>query len=94
MFHDIDQSGAFGPPNYLTPDSEASLDSLKSWFSTPRLHRYAAAARPGLLYIWNTRLSKTFSENVGHVEVLLDNFIPHRLAKDRGQDDSSKRQCR
>lgn len=50
MFHDIDQSGAFGPPNYLTPDSEASLDSLESWFSAPRLHRYAVAARPDLLY--------------------------------------------
>lgn len=38
----------------------------------------------------NIWVSKTFSENVGHVEVLLDNFIHHRLAKDRGQDDSSR----
>lgn len=87
MFHDIDQSGAFCHTDYHTPDSVASLDSLESWFSTPRLHRYAAATRPDLLYIWNTRLSKAFLEDVGHVEVLLRNFIHHRLAKDCGQDD-------
>lgn len=87
MFHDIDQSGAFWSLDYNTPGSEATLESLESWFSIPRLHRYAAAARPDKLYIWNTRLSKAFLEDVGHVEVLLRNFIHDRLAKDCGQDD-------
>lgn len=87
MFRDIDQSGTFRSPDYHTPESEASLDSLESWFSKPRLDRYAAAARPGRLYVWNTRLSKAFLEDVGHVEVLLRNFIHHRLVKDSGQDD-------
>ncbi|MDO5720919.1 MAG: Abi family protein [Actinomycetaceae bacterium] len=87
MFHDIDQSGALCSLDYHTPEVEASLGSLENWFSLSRLHRYAAAARPSLLYIWNTRLSKAFLEDVGHVEVLLRNFIHDRLTRDCGRPD-------
>lgn len=64
MFRDIDQSGALCHLAYNLPESKASLESLENWFSTPRLHRYAAASRPDLLYIWNARLSKAFLERV------------------------------
>lgn len=70
-----------------TGKSYASLKSLESWFSAPRMHRYAAANRPDLLYIWDTRLSKAFLEDICHVEVLLRNFIHDRLTKDSGQAD-------
>ncbi|MDO5746675.1 MAG: Abi family protein [Actinomycetaceae bacterium] len=87
MFHDIDQSEAFCSLDYHTPEAEASLGYLESWFSAPRLHRYAAAARPDLLYIWNTRLSKALLEDFGHVEVLLRNFIHDRLTRDYSHPD-------
>ena len=87
MFRDIDQSGTLCHLAYHLPESEASLESLENWFSTPRLHRYAAASRPDLLYIWNARLSKAFLEDVGHIEVLLRNFIHNHLTRDYGQPD-------
>ena len=49
------------------------------------MSRYADCDHPGLLYVWNARLSKAFLEDVGHVEVLLRNFIDQRLAADCGQ---------
>lgn len=87
MFRDIDRSGAFCTPEYHILGKNVTLQSLETWFSTARLHRYATASRPDLLYIWNARLSKAFLEDFGHVEVLLRNFIHERLTKDCGQED-------
>lgn len=87
IFRGIDQSEAFLIPYYSTGKSYASLQSLESWFSAPRMRRYAAANRPDLLYIWDTQLSKAFLEDICHVEVLLRNFIHNRLTKDSRQAD-------
>ncbi|WP_210472002.1 MULTISPECIES: hypothetical protein [unclassified Corynebacterium] len=43
------------------------------------MSRYRKSNDPVSLYLWNTRLSKAFLEDVEHVEVLLRNFISTRL---------------
>lgn len=44
--------------------------------------RYEVASDPGTLYVWDVRLQKAYLEDIGHVEVLLRNFIADRLAAD------------
>lgn len=61
-----------------TPD----IDTLKSWFSSARMERYAAASDPSALYVWDVCLQKAYLEDIEHVEVLLRNFIADRLAVD------------
>lgn len=58
------------------------MDKLDEWFSQPRMLRYASATNPGSLYVWDSRLSKAFLEDIGHIEVLLRNFIASRLRAD------------
>ena len=60
----------------------ADINDLRTWFSTARLSRYASAKDPAALYAWDIRLSKAYLEDVAHIEVLLRNFISHRLALD------------
>lgn len=49
--------------------------------------RYVASARdPVALYIWDTRLSKAYLEDIAHMEVLLRNFLATRLAAGCGQN--------
>lgn len=58
------------------------MEKLSEWFSLPRMARYANAASPTDLYIWDSRLSKAYLEDIGHAEVLLRNFIASRLYAD------------
>ena len=60
----------------------ADINDLNAWFSTARLSRYASAKDPAALYAWDVRLAKAYLEDVAHVEVLLRNFMSHRLSRD------------
>ena len=60
----------------------ADINDLNAWFSTARLSRYASAKDPAALYAWDVRLAKAYLEEVAHVEVLLRNFMSHRLSRD------------
>jgi hypothetical protein len=52
------------------------------------MRRYEhAACDPVALYVWNTRMSKAYLEDIAHVEVMLRNFISERLARDCGHAD-------
>lgn len=44
--------------------------------------RYSQATNPSELYLWNSRLSKAYLEEIEHVEILLRNFISRHLEKD------------
>lgn len=57
---------------------------LNKWFSVPRMQTYAYHPDPESLYIWNTRVSKAFLEDIQHVEVLLRNFVDTALAENYG----------
>ena len=63
-------------------DKDATLSQLKAWFSPARMVRFAHAENPSDLYVWDARLSKALLEDIGHVEVLLRNFISQRLSID------------
>lgn len=56
--------------NYLM----ASREQLAAWFSKPRIDRYLGQ-HTDTLYIWNTRITKAFLEDIQHVEVALRNLI-------------------
>ena len=65
---------------------------MDSWFSADRMHTFSVSAGNtgcGIeeLYVWNSRISKAFLEDIGHVEVLLRNFMSRRLAADCGHED-------
>lgn len=63
---------------------EVTYALLTRWFSSPRMERYSSANDPVALYVWNTRMAKSFLEDVDHLEVLLRNFIADRLTADAG----------
>ncbi|WEV53057.1 hypothetical protein [Bifidobacterium sp. ESL0704] len=70
----------------MTDETQIMLTDLRRWFSAERMRRYEdAALDPVALYVWNTRLSKAYLEDIAHVEVLLRNFISRRLTKACGQ---------
>ncbi|MDO4914732.1 Abi family protein [Corynebacterium sp.] len=52
-----------------------TYNNLEQWFSCPRMRTYAHHRDPEAFYVWNTQLSKTFLEDIAHVEVLLRNRI-------------------
>lgn len=54
-------------------------DDLARWFSAPRISTYRRHPDPAALYAWNAQLSASYFEVIGHVEVLLRNFISDRL---------------
>lgn len=60
----------------------ADINDLRTWFSAARLSRYASEKDPAALYAWDIRLAKAYLEDVAHIEVLLRNFMSHRLARD------------
>lgn len=65
---------------------------LEQWFSGPRMSTYGSFADPEAIYIWNTRLSKAYLEDIQHIEVLLRNRIDTQLSAARGShwfDDDS-----
>lgn len=71
----------------------ADINDLRTWFSTARLSRYTSAKDPAALYAWDIRLAKAYLQDVAHVEVLLRNFMSHRLARDC-ESRTSCRDCR
>ena len=81
MFRGIDLPEAYRHPPYhaLT----VSRETLQEWFSPARLSRYRIEP-VDTWYVWNTRISKAFLEDISHVEVLLRNFIDVRLSADTG----------
>lgn len=54
-------------------------EDLECWFSAPRVSTYRHHSDPAELYAWNARLSAAYFEEIGHVEVLLRNFMSDRL---------------
>lgn len=81
IFRDIDLPGAYRGSEYH--EASVSHSDLEHWFSPARMSRYRddnAIDR----YVWNSRVSKTFLEDIGHIEVLLRNFIDARLSIDSG----------
>ncbi|GAA1100438.1 MULTISPECIES: Abi family protein [Mycobacteriales] len=55
-------------------------EDLARWFSAPRISSYRHHPDPAALYGWNAQLAAAYFEVIGHVEVLLRNFISDRLA--------------
>ncbi|MCT1685618.1 hypothetical protein [Pseudoglutamicibacter cumminsii] len=76
MFRGIDLPEAYRFPSYHPP--AVSRETLQEWFSPARLSRYRIEP-VDTWYVWNTRISKAFLEDISHVEVLLRNFIDVRL---------------
>ena len=57
------------------------LEHLSQWFSSARMSRYADHPAPEALYLWNTRLTKTYLADIQHFEVLLRNCIHDALTE-------------
>jgi len=57
----------------------STLELLSQWFSSARMSRYAGHPTPEALYLWNTRLTKTYLADIQHLEVLLRNCIHDAL---------------
>ena len=57
------------------PDTTTAKPDLDAWFSTARMSTYRRYPNAEELYIWNTRLSKAFLEDIQHIEVLLRNWV-------------------
>lgn len=76
----------------MTSNPSARFAQLEQWFSAPRMSTYGRYSEPEAFYIWNTRLSKAYLEDIQHVEVLLRNRIDNQLRGARGprwfEDDS------
>ena len=53
---------------------------VEQWFSEPRMSTYRRYRDPEAVYVWNTRLSKPYLEDIQHVEVLLRNRIDAQLS--------------
>lgn len=50
-------------------------NNLDRWFSPERMKTYSFHSDPEALYLWNTRITKAFLEDIQHVEVLLRNCV-------------------
>ena len=84
MSHVSDLSGLSRPMIDIScqEDKTTMLSQLEAWFSPARMVRFTHAESPSDLYVWDARLSKALLEDIGHVEVLLRNFISRRLSTD------------
>lgn len=83
-----DRSGAFKcdtTMGAMTPQS-ATQRQLIEWFSAPRMKRFLDHPDPAALYLWNTRVSKAFLEDIQHAEVLLRNHIDIALSAKYGPE--------
>lgn len=60
--------------------TNATLSDLESWFSVPRMHRFAHHHSPVDLYLWNTRITKSLLEDIQHFEVLFRNWVDGLLS--------------
>ena len=61
-----------------------AVPSLDKWFSPARMGRFSFSKNPEKLYVWNTRLSKAFLEDIQHLEVLLRNRIDEAMTAHYG----------
>ncbi|SDL94105.1 hypothetical protein SAMN04488535_1323 [Corynebacterium mycetoides] len=66
------------------PSGQTTLDDLRAWFSSPRMDTYATHSFPVELYLWNTRITKAFLEDIQHFEVLYRNWIDGILSLEYG----------
>lgn len=57
---------------------------MEKWFSRARMGRFSSSKNPEKLYVWNTRLSKAFLEDIQHLEVLLRNRIDEAMTAQYG----------
>lgn len=68
----------------MTSNPPTRFAQLEQWFSGPRMSTYRRYVDPEAVYLWNTRLSKAYLEDIQHVEVLLRNRIDNQLSAARG----------
>lgn len=54
--------------------------ALDQWFSVARMSTYNRHPSAEQLYVWNTRITKAFLEDIQHVEVLLRNCLDRALS--------------
>lgn len=66
--------------------TDAHLYQLESWFSRARMSSFSSCRNPSAMYVWNTRLTKAFLEDIQHVEVLLRNRIDDAMSAEVGTD--------
>lgn len=62
-----------------------SVSDLEAWFSSERMKTYSFHPDPEALYLWNTRVTKAFLEDIQHVEVLLRNHVDTAVSPKYGQ---------
>ncbi|MCF4006140.1 Abi family protein [Corynebacterium uropygiale] len=55
------------------------MAQLDQWFSSARMSTYSFHPDPEALYVWNTRITKAFLEDIQHIEVLLRNRMDDAL---------------
>lgn len=68
----------------MTSKDNARSD-LDRWFSSERMSTYSFHSNPEALYLWNTRVTKAFLEDIQHVEVLLRNRVDTAVSPKYGQ---------
>lgn len=61
------------------------VSDLEAWFSPERVKTYSFHPDPEALYLWNTRVTKAFLEDIQHVEVLLRNHVDTAVSPRYGQ---------
>lgn len=66
--------------------TSAPHPDLAGWFSPARMALYDRFGDAEAVYLWNTRLSKAYLEDIQHVEVLLRNRIDRQMRRYRGPD--------
>ena len=61
------------------------VSDLEAWFSSERMKTYSFHSDPDAIYLWNTRVTKSFLEDIQHVEVLLRNCVDTAVSPRYGQ---------
>ena len=67
------------------PAKNKPESDLEAWFSSERMKTYSFHLDPEALYLWNTRVTKSFLEDIQHVEVLLRNCVDTAVSPRYGQ---------
>lgn len=68
----------------MSPKNNPHSD-LEAWFSFERMKTYSFHPDPEALYLWNTRVTKAFLEDIQHVEVLLRNHVDTAVSSRYGE---------
>ena len=82
-----DRSGAFTFSVTLVcmMSDSTGASNLETWFSSERMSAYSFHPDPEALYVWNTRVTKCFLEDIQHVEVLLRNCVDKAVSPRYGE---------